>query len=534
MAAVLATMLIVVHALLPIGSLEQSLLYDVIGALAVAAILSGVVLNKPSRRTPWIVIAIGQASFVIGDFLWLYYEQIGESPFPSLADVFYLGGYPFMAAGLALFIRRRLGGGDRAGLIDAAILTTAAAMLTWAYVMAPALIGAELTPLELAISAAYPLADILLIGVAAGLLTTPGARTAAFGLVATSLGLLLVADQIYALQNLDGSYVSGGTIDTLYLVAYVTIGVAALHPSMRALTEPHPVPVTWLGPIRLLFLAGAMLTGPALVVILEPTLDPQLVVIGVGTALLSILVLVRLSGLVSVLERDVAHRRVLEERLSHQANHDPLTGLANRRLFLAELTDALGPRPGGNEREVALLFLDLDDFKAVNDDLGHVVGDIMLQGVAERIRDCLRAGDLAARLGGDEFGVLLRDIGDEHQADAVVDRILASLADPLAIGENAVVPAASVGIASARPGQVSADELLRHADAAMYRAKDTPSRRHRVVASTSPTKSAPRSARESTSPDVRPSVGLEGSESPGRLSRQKASESLAPSGAPRC
>jgi diguanylate cyclase (GGDEF)-like protein len=481
LAAVGAVALIAIHGLLPTGSLEQSLLYDAIAAMAVFGILVGVAVNRPSRRAPWILMAIGQASFVVGDLLWVYYEQIGESPFPSLADVFYLGGYPFMAAGLALLIRRRLGGGDRAGLIDAAILTTAGAMLTWAYVMAPALLGAELSPLELAISAAYPLADILLIGVATGLLTTPGSRTPAFGMLAASLGLLLVADQVYALQNLDESYVSGGPIDTLYLVSYVAIAVAALHPSMRALTEPHPVPVTWLGPIRLMFLAGAMLTGPILVIALDPSVDPQLVVIGVSTAVLSLLVLIRLAGLVGVLERDVAHRRVLEERLSHQANHDPLTGLANRRLFMAELADALEPRAGAT-REVALLFLDLDSFKRVNDDLGHTVGDAILHAVADRIRECLRAVDVAARLGGDEFGVLIREIGDHQQADAVADRILAAIGEPLTIGEDVVVPSGSIGIATTLPGTATADELLHDADAAMYRAKQLPAHRHRVVA----------------------------------------------------
>jgi diguanylate cyclase (GGDEF)-like protein len=484
-AAAGAVALIAIHRLLPEASLEQSLLYDAIGGLAVFGILVGVVLNRPSRRAPWVLIALGQALFVIGDVLWVYYEQIGESPFPSMADAFYLGGYPFMAAGLALLIRRRLGGGDRAGLIDAAILTTAAGMLTWVYIMVPALLGAELTPLELAISAAYPLADILLIGVATGLMTTPGARTPAFGMVVASLLILLVADQIYQFQTLEGTYVAGGPIDTLYLVSYAAIAIGALHPSMRALTEPHPVPVTWLGPVRLLFLAAAMVTGPVLVVALDTTVDPQLVVIGACTAILSLLVLVRLAGLVGVLERDVAQRRVLEERLSHQANTDPLTGLANRRLFLREVASALEPRLDG-DRGMALLFLDLDAFKKVNDELGHAVGDAILHAVADRIRECLRGVDLAARLGGDEFGVLLREIGDEDQSDAVADRILAALAEPLTIGGDKVIPAASIGIATCTPGHLTADELLNLADSAMYRAKSLPARRYRVAARTRP------------------------------------------------
>ena len=155
-------------------------------------------------------MATGQALFVAGDIMWNWYETIGESPFPSLADVLYLAGYPFIAFGLLLLIKRRIGDGDRGGLLDAAILTTAVAILSWTFFIRPQTIDTELDPLSLAISLAYPVADLLLIGVAMGLLTTPGARTPAFRMLGLSLVALLVADQIYAFQNLDESYVAGG------------------------------------------------------------------------------------------------------------------------------------------------------------------------------------------------------------------------------------------------------------------------------------------------------------------------------------
>ena len=118
-------------------------------------------------------MAIGQASFVAGDVMWNWYEIIGEDPFPSFADVMYLAGYPFIAAGLFLLIRRRMGGGDRGGLLDAAILTTACAILSWTFLIQPQLVGTDLDALYVGISLAYPVADLLLIGVAMGLLTTP-------------------------------------------------------------------------------------------------------------------------------------------------------------------------------------------------------------------------------------------------------------------------------------------------------------------------------------------------------------------------
>ena len=113
---VVGALALVVHANLETGSLEQSWFYDVVGASAVLAAIVGIIRNAPDRRLPWMFMAAGQALFVAGDVLWNWYTMIGEEPFPSLADVLYLAGYPFMAAGIFLLIRRRIGGGDRGGL----------------------------------------------------------------------------------------------------------------------------------------------------------------------------------------------------------------------------------------------------------------------------------------------------------------------------------------------------------------------------------------------------------------------------------
>lgn len=474
-------LLIGLHASIEIGSQVQNLTYDVVGGSAVVVALFGAWRNWPDRRLSWILIALGQASFVAGDLVWNYYEAIGEEPFPSLADVLYLGGYPFIALGLFLMIRRRLGGGDRGGLLDAAILTTGAAVLSWTFLMRPVAADTELDALSLAISLAYPIGDVILIGVAMGLLTTAGARTASFALLAASLGSLVVADMVYALQTMEGTYIAGSTLDSLYLVSYVLFGASALHPSMRVLTDPHPVPVTWLGPIRLLGLAAAMLTGPLLLAV-GPDASEGLAVIAAGTALLSLLVLARLVGLVGLLARDVAQRRALEAQLSFQAFHDPLTGLTNRRRFMEATATALRERsrPGS----VAALFLDLDDFKTINDTLGHGAGDDALVAVADRVRSVLRGSDLSARLGGDEFGVLLRDLPDESRATEVAERLLAALNEPLLIGDVAVDAGASIGIAVDSPSMESVDDLLGDADIAMYRAKAQGKGRYHVFRET--------------------------------------------------
>lgn len=461
-------LLVVLHAWLGVGSPGQNLVYDIVGSAAVAAMLFGAWRYRPDRRLPWILMAIGQASFVAGDLLWDWYEAIGENPFPSLADVLYLAGYPFLAFGLLLLVRRRLGDGDRGGLLDAAILTTAAAVLSWTFIIQPQISAPDLDPVSLAISVAYPIGDLILIGVAMGLLAAPGARTPSFLMLAASLACVLIADQIYAVQALDGTYVTGGPLDSLYLASYVLFGACALHPSMRRLTDPHPVPVTWLGPVRLIGLAAAMITGPILVVI-GPGAEGGLFVVAAGTALLSLLVLARLAGLVKLLANDVSQRRALEAQLSFQAFHDPLTGLTNRRRFMEATQAALDSRaePG----TVAALFIDLDDFKTVNDSLGHAAGDEVLIAVADRLRGGLRGSDVGARLGGDEFGVLLREIPDRAYAVAVADRLLADLGRPIEATGHVIEGGASIGIAFDGPPMQTVDELLSEADIAMYQAK---------------------------------------------------------------
>jgi diguanylate cyclase (GGDEF)-like protein len=493
-------LLIGLHSWLDLGSRAQGYTYDVVGASAVGAALFGAWRNRPDRRLPWVLMAAGQASFVAGDLLWNYYEAVGEEPFPSLADALYLGGYPFIALGLFLLIRRRLGDGDRGGLLDAAILTTGAAVLSWTFFMRPVVADTELDTLSLLISLAYPLADVLLVGVAMGLLTTPGARTASFAMLAASFGCLVVADNVYALQTLEGTYVSGSIIDSLYLLSYVLFGASALDPSMRRLTDPHPEQVTWLGPIRLVCLAAAMLTGPALLA-LRPDDVGDLPVVAGATALLSLLVLARLVSLVRLLARDVTQRRALEAQLSFQAFHDPLTGLTNRRRFMEATQLALREQhaPG----TVAALFLDIDDFKTINDTLGHAAGDEALILVADRVRAALRGSDLAARLGGDEFGVLLRDVPDEKHAVEVAERILGNLELPLLVAGMSVGVGASIGIAVDGPTTGSVDALLGDADIAMYRAKALGKGRLHVFQASDPASIA---ARDQTWVDRGPTV----------------------------
>ena len=464
--AVLAGLAVLVHRLLPTGSLPQNLVYDAVGVAAVTAIVAGVVIYRPERPQPWLLLAAGQLLFVTGDALWTILELMGESPFPSIADVAYLLGYPLLVVAFLMAIRLRVRGGDRAGLLDGAILASACALVGWVVLVRPVLDAAD-DPISLLLTAAYPLGDLVILGVAIGLLSTPGARTPSFVLLIASIVILFVADTAYALQVASGTYVDGGELDSLWLFSYIAMATAALHRSMRDVVAPHPVAVAWLGRTRLSLLALAMLTGPALVLIVDVQWDSDVPLLAIGSALLSLLVLWRLASVVRALARDNAARVKLEGELSYRAAHDPLTGLPNRRRFVERLDGALGRV---NRPPLAVLFVDLDDFKTVNDSLGHAAGDALLVAVAGRLQHLLRSDDLAARLGGDEFGIILEG-QDLHGAERVADRLLAALDEPVEIEGRDLLPRASIGIVDGSANGATAARLLSDADIAMYQAK---------------------------------------------------------------
>jgi diguanylate cyclase (GGDEF)-like protein/PAS domain S-box-containing protein len=167
---------------------------------------------------------------------------------------------------------------------------------------------------------------------------------------------------------------------------------------------------------------------------------------------------------------DITARKEAEAQLAHRAFHDPLTDLPNRVLFLDRLTRALARRdrhPG----EAAVLYLDLDGFKAVNDSFGHHAGDLLLTAAARRLSRCLRPCDTVARLGGDEFAVLLEDILQPAHALRVAEDLIAALCEPFIVTGHSVSITSSAGVALSRPGARAPEELLREADAALYVAK---------------------------------------------------------------
>jgi diguanylate cyclase (GGDEF)-like protein/PAS domain S-box-containing protein len=716
-------------------------LWGSMGLGSAAAIVTGAIRNHPNRRSPWVLIALGVATFATGD---ISYDVLTDfmhehNPYPSIADVFYLTTYLFLAAGLILMVRsRRRHDSDSGVVLDALIFTSGLGALSWIYLIQPYAYATDLSTLSKLTSIAYPLSDILILGVLARLVFGGGTRNTSVRLLVLGGVGLLGADCIYGWIQLHGSWMVGGPTDLGWVLFYVLWGTAALHPAMRGLTvernwrarqmslttlaclsvsaliaplalvvrqaegfrndgiilatvsaaafiliilrliglvraqavdarreqalrafsenlvtatgrlevwnagvdaiskmhasgvsgivvlasgsiDPEIVAATWpefVGATitvtqpdlrsedrKLNLPGGLVLAGTSEWTVWTPLkmpdrpiseerillahdrplpIDLRAILNGISTQLFLAIERVELarvvhaarnerrfqsmvqysSDLITLLgtdlrvtyqspavkemlgrspeeflgmslenlvhpdevsiaqsqvakvlrgglaststcelrmahrdgqwrtlnvvitnlfdeadvgsivlnSRDVTDRRLLEQELNHQAFHDTLTGLANRALFVDRLSHAMD-RDGRQDNPVAVLFLDLDDFKAVNDSFGHPVGDDLLVEVAKRIRSATRPSDTVARFGGDEFAVLVESGTMPEAAYVVAERIIEALTAPFRIFASDIVVRASIGIAIAQQPHETTDDLLRDADLAMYVAK---------------------------------------------------------------
>ena len=325
--------------------------------------------------------------------------------------------------------RGRIPGGDRASLLDALIVAVGVGMLSWVFVMAPIVADESQSLGEIAVALAYPLLDIALLGVLVRLVLQPGAQPMSLRLLIAALVAFLASDFPYAVMSLTGGYETGNIVDLGWMVGAVLWGSAALHPSMLSIGDPvERSTADQFSAFRLLLLVAASLMGPAVLVYQWVNGEPiDVPVIAAGCVTIFLLVIMRLGAVVDALRTTLDERRVLEGELERRALHDPLTGLANRTLFHDRLGHALARRSGS----VAVMFLDLDDFKTVNDAYGHAAGDKVLRAVADALHGAVRAEDTVARLGGDEFAVLLDDSPDRYEAALVAGRLLGAVQVPV-------------------------------------------------------------------------------------------------------
>jgi signal transduction histidine kinase len=309
-----------IYFLLPSHSNTQSIYYVVIGFASVAAIYIGTIRNLPrGARLAWNLFALGLLGQVAGDAIFAVYEvQLNrEPPNPSIADAFYLGGYPLLALGVFLVLRRLGGQTSRAAVLDTVVIFCGVVLVQWVFFIDPynhIHFGNEGARL---VSMAYPAMDVLLLVAFAQLLVGPGGRTVAYRMLLTSVALWVIADEIYGLNT--ASYQGGDWIDALWLGSYVVWAAAALDPSMARIAEPDRRRLPRLTNTRLVLLAAALLAAPAILLI-ERVAHHRVhsYVLGLGGAVLGGLVLLRLAGLVRTVERAGRSER-LARREAEQA-----------------------------------------------------------------------------------------------------------------------------------------------------------------------------------------------------------------------
>jgi signal transduction histidine kinase len=292
--------------------------WPVIGFSAAAVIVVGIRRNRPDRALAWYLFAIGQVLFALGDTLYAVRASVlhdASTVFPSSIDFLYLAFYPCLAGGLWLLIRHRTPGRDTASLIDATIVSTGLALLAWVFLIVPYVRDAELSTLQRVVAVAYPLADVLVLAMAARLAVGSGQRPRAWAIMMASLSALIAGDVVFGLLQLNGTWQQGGPIDLTWIAFYVGWGVAALHPSMADLSRPAPVSVR-LPRGRLVLITSASLMAPAVLVIQSVRSEPlDVPVIAGGSAVLFLLALARMSGLAGEVALQQERKRAMQSVL---------------------------------------------------------------------------------------------------------------------------------------------------------------------------------------------------------------------------
>ena len=444
------------------------------GACATGALGLRAAMTPGRGRQPWTLLTLAVTVLVAGAAIWEIYALLGRGrPTVSPADGLYLFAYPLITCAIGLLVVIRTPQGWRDGLIDGAAIAISAGLAIWQFLIVNTGLIDDGEVFQRAVLASYPLLDVVLVAALLWLLLMPGRRCASVWFLSTGLALMLAADLAQNAVGLLNRDTFTQWVDPWYVVSFGMLALAAAHPSAETIARPaQHLALPGIHPMRLLLLAAALLFPPVLAAT-GPSLGYEMneVVVIFAASVVTIIVVTRLAVLLNAANRAREKSARAEAELAHQATHDALTDLPNRVLLLdrtQHAIDLVGRRRG----TLAVLFLDLDHFKMVNDSLGHKAGDVLLRQAAERIRAVVRVGDTVARLGGDEFVVLCEDLDDVAEAEEVAERIIRTLNEPFDLDGFEAFVSASVGIALANESDVDAGALLRDADIALYQAKE--------------------------------------------------------------
>ncbi|MGZ8801074.1 MAG: putative bifunctional diguanylate cyclase/phosphodiesterase [Mycobacterium sp.] len=423
---------------------------------AVCAVLAAQSVQR-RIRTAWMIMAAGLVAWAIGDLLWALSEHVLHTePFPSPADIFYLA-FPLLAALAMAQFPAVLRQSRLRIMLDGATVALCLFLLLWILALHDVYNTYRDDRVALILALIYPVADLVALSVAVAVFARAdvGQRTV-LALLVLALGLTTVTDSAFAYLVAGGRYTPGSLIDVGWAAACVAFTAAAV----LSRTSPVPAPPT------MTVSSNSSLWVPFVPLLLAGTVGPPLVMTGLERIVVPVIVVaVCLRQSVAAWE----NRRLLSVA-ADQALRDPLTGLANRTLFHDRLAHAMMLSLRDN-RSVAVVSLDLDDFKLVNDSLGHPTADSLLVHAGRRVANCVGPGDTVARVGGDEFSVLLEsDVDDSH---LIAHRMIEAFNKPFVVDGQNIFMRPSVGVAVA-PGDepdLAPDTLIKRADIAMYAAK---------------------------------------------------------------
>jgi diguanylate cyclase (GGDEF)-like protein len=455
------TCFVVPYLLLPPS--VQGPVYLGTGLLVVGAVLRARRATAAEYVRSWTLLSLAYGCVVVGILVrGVELALTSEPPFPAWSDVFYLSFYVPLLVAVTGILRSRWTDLDRADWLDAAIWVCGAAVIAWQLSLQSYIGTAGHTSvLAVTVATAYPLLDLVLLLLMVRVVASDALRSVPLQLMAAGLGVLLTTDVMYLGHALGPGYELGGMLDVGWLTSYVLVAAAGCHEATTRGTAPVVAPHAPAPSSRRripLLLVPAM-AGPAVVAHLAWTrelaseVDDVLVALG-ATVVILMLAAARGSGLIRLADERAAALQV-------RVDQDALTGLANRDRFVGELSVALS-EPGC----WSVLFLDLDDFKNVNDSMGHGAGDVVLCEVAARLRQAAPDSRVVARFGGDEFALLVPAV----DVDATVRRIQHALQAPMLVEGREVEPGGSIGVATTEASSTVTD-LLRQADVAMYDAK---------------------------------------------------------------
>ncbi len=423
------------------------------------------------RRWEVLLAAAAVTSVAAADTYYAPWSSSWSPPFPNPGDVGYLLFYALMLAALALVVRRDARGQSWSVWLDAAVGSLGAAAVL-AVVLNPVLVSA-LTgswSTATAVAVAYPMFDLMFIAAVAGLVVVRGVRGGErLALLMGGLVLYAVADVVYAMQVIADTYTVGSPLDAAWTIGItlVALYVDGASPREKSALEESSLEGGVAVPARPRALVVPTVSTAAGLGVLLVSSRAHLSTLAVGLAGVTLLA--------AAARTQIAFRQLVRMAdLRLQATTDHLTGLPNRRALHVQAGLRLADPT--HERQ-ALLMMDLDRFKQVNDSLGHGTGDQLLIQAGVRLGEHLRAGDLLVRLGGDEFAVLLQDAGRD-QAVEVAGRLCAALAEPFDLEDMSVNSSVSIGIALFPDDGDDLASLLRNADVAMYKAKASASGIH--------------------------------------------------------